>query len=57
MKPLLTVRDAANILSVCEDTVYGLVKRKLIKAVRIGVGKRQGIRFRYEVLEKWIERN
>jgi excisionase family DNA binding protein len=57
MTQLLTVREVAQILKVCENTVYNMVKRKQISAVRIGNGKRQGIRFRYEVLEKWIERN
>jgi len=54
---LITVREAAALLRVCEDTVYNMVKRRELPSLRIGHGKRQGIRFDIGKLEDWISRN
>lgn len=50
-KPLLiTVREAARILSICERTLYTLTKRGLVPAVIIG----RSVRYDPKDLEKFI---
>ena len=49
---LLTPREAANALSVCERTLYGLTQRGELPAVRIG----RSVRYSVEDLRAWIEK-
>lgn len=49
-QPLLTVNEAARVLSVSKGTIYDLVTRGDLPAVRVG-GQ---IRFVPAVLEKWL---
>jgi excisionase family DNA binding protein len=49
-QPLLSVREAARLLSISVRTVYALVERGELPAVRIG----DQIRFVPSVLETWL---
>ena len=50
---LLTPREAAEALSICERTLYGLSKRGQIPAVRIG----RAVRYSVRDLEDWIQKS
>jgi len=52
-KILLTYREAAKRLSICERTLWGLVDRGEIPTVRIGP---RGVRFRVKTLDDWAAR-
>lgn len=49
---LITPREAAKLLSVCERTLYMLTKTGQIPAVRIG----RSVRYSVNELEAWIAR-
>ena len=49
---LLTPRDAAKSLSICERRLYGLTKAGELPVVRIGRAVRYGV----EDLKAWIEK-
>jgi excisionase family DNA binding protein len=53
LKLLVTTREAAKLLSVCERTVSRLIARGELPAVRIGP---RGIRVSVESLRKWIKK-
>jgi len=50
---LLSVQEAAELLSVSPTTVYGLCRRKLIRHVRIGLG-RGSVRIEEQDLEDYL---
>jgi len=41
MTPLLTVREAAKLLALSEDTVYRLVETRQLSCTRVGVGQKR----------------
>ena len=49
---LVSHRDAARMLSVCERTLYSLVQAGEIPVVRIG----RGVRYSVEDLKAWIKK-
>ena len=51
MEPLMTVKDAAKFLNVCEMTVYREAKAGTLPHLRIG----RSIRFSKEALDAYIE--
>lgn len=52
MDPLLvTAREAAKLLSICERTLFGLTKDGELPAVRIG----RAVRYRLEDLKEWAK--
>lgn len=52
---LLSVREVAGRLGVCENTVYGLIARGDLPTVDLQLGRAK-TRVRETDLEKWIER-
>jgi excisionase family DNA binding protein len=50
---LVSVRDAARMLGVCERTIFSLTKTGVLEKVRIG---KRGVRFRREDLERFGNR-
>ena len=52
-KPLLDVREAADVLSVSPRTVYGLIERGDLPAYRVG-GQ---LRLSLVVLEDWLRQH
>lgn len=48
--PLISVREAAQLLSISRSKVYGLIESKKVPHVRIG-GR---VLFREDLLESWI---
>lgn len=50
IKPLLTVREVADLLGFNINTIYAMAKRGKIPAIQI----RRQIRVRPEALEEWI---
>ncbi len=50
-KLLLTYREAAMLLGVCERKLADMVKRREIPCVRI----KRSVRFRREALCRWVE--
>lgn len=50
---LLTARDAAKALAVCEKTLWNLTERGEISAVRIG----RSVRYDPADLTRWVERS
>jgi excisionase family DNA binding protein len=50
---LLSPRQAARALSVCEKTVYNLTKRGELPVVRVG----RAVRYSLEDLRAWITKN
>lgn len=58
MSQLLTVREVAEYLRVNPETVYRMVPRKELKALKInGRSKQPTLRFDRDALSKWIDRN
>ena len=51
MNPLLTIKDAAEMLKVSESTIYRYCGQGRIPFIR----KRFGIRFKLDALRSWIE--
>jgi len=51
-KLLLTGREAAKSLSICERTLYGLTKAGELPAVRIG----RAVRYSLDDIRAWIDR-
>jgi excisionase family DNA binding protein len=49
---LVSHREAARMLSVCERTLYSLVQAHEIRVVRIG----RGVRYSVEDLKAWIKK-
>ena len=49
---LLTPREAAESLGICERTLYALTKRGELPVIRIG----RAVRYSTEDLKAWIER-
>jgi len=49
---LLTPRQAAKALNVCERTLYGLAKSGDLPAIRIG----RAVRYSMDDIRAWIER-
>jgi excisionase family DNA binding protein len=49
---LLTTRQAAKALAVCEKTLWSLTKRGEIPAVRIG----RAVRYSMDELQAWVRR-
>ena len=50
---LLTPKEAAKTLSICERTLYGLTKRGELPAVRIG----RAVRYSVDDLKAWIKKS
>jgi excisionase family DNA binding protein len=50
---LLTPRDAAKALSVCERTLYALTKAGVLPAVRLG----RCVRYDPDALKAWIKKS
>ena len=50
---LLTPRQAAKTLSICERTLYGLTKSGQLPALKIG----RSVRYAVEDLRAWIQRS
>lgn len=50
---LLTAKEAAKALSICERTLYGLSKRGELRVVRIG----RAVRYSIADLETWIKKS
>jgi len=50
---LLTPRQAARSLNVCERTLYGLTRRGQIPAIRIG----RAVRYSVDDLKAWIKKS
>ncbi len=50
---LLTPRQAAKTLSICERTLYGLTKRGEVPAIRIG----RAVRYSVDDLKDWIKKS
>jgi excisionase family DNA binding protein len=50
---LLTPRQAAKSLSICEKTLYSLTKKGELQAVRIG----RAVRYSIEDLNRWIKKS
>lgn len=48
---LLSPRDAARALSICEKTLWSLTKRGKLRAIRIG----RAVRYSVDDLKRWIE--
>jgi excisionase family DNA binding protein len=48
---LVSPREAAGMLGVCEKTIYNLTKAGLLPAVRIG----RAVRYSVETLRQWIK--
>ena len=51
LSPLLTVREAADVLRISERTLWTLTKQGLIRSVRVG----RGVRYDQSDLAEWIE--
>ncbi len=51
-KPLLTVKQACELLGICRDTLTSLYQRGKLRVIRLG----RAVRFRPEDLESFIER-
>lgn len=49
---LLSPREAAKALSICERTLYGMTKRGEIPVIRIG----RAVRYSLEDLHEWIKK-
>lgn len=52
LRPLLTLREAASLLRVCDKTIWNLTKRGKLAAVRIGVS----VRYDADDVRDFIER-
>ncbi len=50
---LLTPRDAARALSICERTLYGLTKAGELPVIRIG----RAVRYSLDDLKAWIKKS
>lgn len=50
---LLTAREAAEALSICERTLWTLTNTGALKSIRIG----RAVRYAVDDLERYIERN
>ncbi len=51
---LLTVREAATRCRVSAPTMYRLIQRGVVPAVRVGSGHTGPIRVREDELERWL---
>ena len=54
-KLLLTSREAAEVLSMSERTLWGLADAGAIQRVRFGFGKRLSVRYHVDDLNRWID--
>ena len=50
---LLTSREAAESLGICERTLYGLTRRGELRAVKIG----RSVRYSMDDLKTWIKKS
>jgi excisionase family DNA binding protein len=51
---VLTVREVADVLRVSQSTVYELVRRRRLRAVRCGIGRQGGVRITQSVLREYL---
>lgn len=51
---LLTAREAAAALCVCEKTLWSMTQRGAIPAIRIG---KRGVRYSLDDLKEWIKKS
>ena len=53
---LLNAHEVAEVLGVCEATIYNYVKNKRLPVIRLGTGPKAHFRVSQEALQAFIER-
>jgi len=56
MTDLLTVKEMASLLQIHPNTIYQWVEKTEVPFIRLGNGKKSGIRFRKNDIDEWLEK-